>query len=158
MSKSNGKIEPINKNKALLQAKIKSMIKNGRDEIVSIDQLRGYPLGSLISYMRKNGIFKSGGFLWKMSKDYFIYLNLNTDQKFRVRMKNIDKIWVGSVYDVSNDVVSLVQTDKKKTSKPVTIGDIVIYYAKDGYDYNRYICTEKYKLMEKWYDIFGNLE
>ena len=54
------KIEPINKNKALLEAKIKSFIENGRKEIKTIDQLKKYQKGSHISYINKNGIYKSG--------------------------------------------------------------------------------------------------
>ncbi len=64
-------------------------------------------------------------------------------------------MWIGSVYDVKNDIVSLIPTTKTKTSKPVTIDGIVIYYAKDNYDYNRFVCTTKYKIMEKWYKTFG---
>lgn len=155
-NKNNVTIEPINKNKALMEAKIKQMIKNGRDEITTIDKLKKYPIGSLISYINKHGIYKSGGFLWKISDDNFIYLVLESKKKIRVRMKNVDKIWVGSVYDVKNDVVSIIPTDKLKTSKPVMIGDVPIYYAKDGYDYNRFTCTNKYKLMEKWQEVFGD--
>jgi hypothetical protein len=162
MSKNNkkknvrAKIEPINKNKALVEAKIKSMIKNGRKEITTINELKNFLIGSLISYMNKFGIYKSGGFLWKITDDNFIYLNLETNQKFRVKMKNVDKIWVGNVYDVKNDIVSLIQTTTKtKNSKPVKIGDVIVYHAKDNYDYERYICTQKYKLMKKWYETFN---
>jgi len=151
----NVKMEPINKNKALLEAKIKSLIKNGRNEITTINELKKFPIGSLISYENKYGIYKTAGFLWKVSDDYFIYLNLDTDKKTRVRIKNVNKMWAGGVYDVKNDIVSLIPTEKKKTSKPVIVGNTIIYYAKDNYDYNRFLCTSKYKLMEKWYETFG---
>jgi len=161
MSKNNKKknttvkIEPINKNKSLVEAKIKSMIKNGREEITTIDELKKFPIGSLISYMNKSGIYKSGGFIWKITDDNFIYLNLETDQKFRAQIKNVDKMWVGSVYDVKNDIVSLIQSTKNKTSFPVIINDIVVYYAKNSFDFNRYVCTQKYKLMKKWSETFN---
>lgn len=152
-------IEPINKNKALIEAKIKYMINNGRVEITSINDLKKYPIGSMVSYMTKKGIYKSGGFLLKINDhiddNYFIYVNFDKDQKIRVRMERVDKIWIGDVYKTSNDVVSLVATKKKETSKPVIIGDIVIYYANSIYDYNRYVCTNKYKLTQKWYEMFG---
>ena len=154
MSKNNI-IEPINKNKALIEAKIKLLMKNGRKQVTTIDKIKKFPIGSLISYMNKNGIFKSGGFLWKVCDDNFIYLVLDSNKKFRVRMKNVDKVWIGSVYDVENDLVSLIPTNKKKTSKPVIIGDVIVYYAKDTYDYNRFVCTNKYKMMEKWFNVFA---
>jgi hypothetical protein len=131
------------------------MKKNGREEITTIDELKNFAIGSLISYMNKSGIYKSGGVLWKIADDNFIYLNLETNQKFRAQIKNVDKMWVGSVYDVKNDIISLVPTTKKKTSRPVKINDIVVYYAKSSYDYERYKCTRKYKLMKKWYKTFN---
>jgi hypothetical protein len=154
MSK-NTKIEPINRSKALVEAKINSIKKNGRKEITTINELKKFSIGSLISYMNKSGTYKSGGFLWKIADDNFIYLNLETNQKFRVQMENVDKMWVGSVYDVKNDIVSLVKTTKKKTINPVEVGGVVVNYTKNKYDYERYICTQKYKMMKKWYEIFG---
>lgn len=132
------------------------MKNNGRKEITTVNELKKYPVGSLISYMNKFGIFKSAGFLWRVDDDNFIYLNLDTNKKFRVRFKNVDKMWVGNVYNVKDDIVSIIPSTKNKTSKPVTIGKINIYYAKDKYDYNRYLCTKKYKLMKKWYEVFGS--
>lgn len=157
MSKSNTKssIEPINKNKAVLEAKIKSMIGNGRKEITTIKEMKKYPIGSLISYMDNNNIYKSGGFLWRVKDEYFIYLNLDTDQKTRVRIKNVSKMWIGSVYEVSNDVISIVATNNNKTPRPVMVNDVVIYYGKNKGDFYRFICTAKYKLIEKWCKIFG---
>jgi len=132
-----------------------SLIEHGRKEITEQNQLKKFPIGSSISYSSKTNAFKPGGFIWKIADDNFIYLNLDTDKKFRVQMKNVDKIWVGSVYDVKNDVVSLVKTTKKKTINPVKVGGIVVNYTKNKYDYERYICTHKYKLMKKWYETFG---
>lgn len=149
------KIEPINKNKALLEAKINTFIENGRVEITTIDELKEYPIGALISYMNTSKIFKSAGVLIKIGDDYFIYLNLETDQKFKVWMANVYKMWVGKVYKVKNDLVSLIKSDKKETSNPVIIGNIPIYYAKDGYDRKRFCCTLKHKLAQKWYELFG---
>lgn len=65
------------------------MIKNGRKEITTIVELKKFIIGSLIYYMNKYNIYKSGGFLWKIDNDYFIYLNLDTNQNFRVRNKNV---------------------------------------------------------------------
>ena len=155
MSKRN-KIEPINKNKSLVKAKIKSMKKNGRKEITTTTQLKKFPVGSLISYMNKKGEFRSGGYLWKCEEDNFIYISVKTKQKIRVKVKNVEKIWVGIVYNVKNDIISITASTKEKTNKPVLIGNVPVYYAKDNYDYNRYICTDKYKIMKKWYKTFNN--
>jgi hypothetical protein len=152
---SKKKLEPINKNKALVEAKINTMIKNGRTQIKTIGQLKDFKKGSLISYMNTNKIYKSGGFVWKVNDDNFIYLNLDTGQKIRVKIENVEKMWVGSVFAVKNDIVSIVPTPNKKTTKPVMVNDVVVYYAKDSYDYNRYICTSKHKLMKKWSNIFN---
>lgn len=160
MSKKNkqnikNKIEPINKNKALLKSKIKTMIKNGRAEITSMEELSEFPPGSIISYMNTNGIYRSGGFLIKSTDDYFVYLKLDISQKIRVRVRCVDKIWIGNVHNITNDIISLVPTNKPKTSNPVKIGKNIIYYAKDKYDHNRFLCTQKYQIMIKWYNIFG---
>lgn len=148
-------LEYVN-NKALLEAKVKTMIKNGRKEITSIDELKKFPLGSMISYINKKGKFKSGGFLWKINDEYFIYLILQTNQKIRVRIKYVEKIWIGNVFTTKNDVVSLIKYSGTKTTRPVIVNNIAVYYAKDSHDYNRYICTNKYKLMKVWSDVFGD--
>jgi hypothetical protein len=38
-------------------------------------------------------------------------------------------------------------TDKELTNFPVKIGNIVVYYANDNYDRERYMNTKKYKMM-----------
>lgn len=148
-------MEPINKNKALVESKIKTMIKNGRKEITTLKELKEYPIGTLISYMNTKGVYRTAGCLIKVADTYFIYINMDTDQKWRVRINTVDRMWVGSVFETQNDLISIVPTDKEETSTPVMIGKIPIYYAKNGYDYDRYTCTKKYKYMEKWDKLFG---
>jgi hypothetical protein len=152
------KLEPINKNNALVRAKIKKMIKYGRVEITKKEELEKFPIGlTLISYMNIFGIFKSGGYLYKLADDYFIYIQSITRTKYRVRYKNVDKMWVANVKDVKNDIITLVCTNKKKTKYPVMIGNIIMYYAKDNFDKERFCCTNKYLIMKDWYDQFGHL-
>lgn len=50
---------------------------------------------------------------------------------------------------------TLFRSTKKKTINPVKVGGIIVNYTKNKYDYERYICTHKYKLMKKWYETFG---
>jgi len=97
-----------------------------------------------------------GGFLVKVNDDSLIYFKLITNKKVKVDFQNVKKIWIGNVYNVKNDIVSLIASKKQKTPFPVKVGKIPIYYASDKYDYNRYICTEKYRIMKKWYDMFGS--
>ncbi len=153
MSKKN--IEPINKNKALLIAKIKKLLKNGREEIMTTKELSKYNRGSLVSYLNMSNIFKSGGYLLKVADDNFIYYKPQDNKKYRVRFDNVKTIYVGDVYKVTNDIVSIVKTKKTKTNFPVKIAKVPIYYAKNNYDVERFKCTEKYKNMKAWYEMFG---
>jgi hypothetical protein len=151
-------VEPINKNKALVEAKIKKLLKRGRKAITTKAELQEYPKGSLVSYVNKQNIFKSGGFLMKIADDYFIYLNSDEDKKYKGRFENVQTIYVGNVYEVEDDIVSIIKTTKAKTKWPVKINDIIIYYAHNSYDKDRFMCTDKYKMIKKWYDFFGDTD
>ena len=152
------KIETINKNRSLVEAKIDFLIENGRIEITSKAELEEHPIGSLISYMNNNNIFKSCGFLTKICDDYFIYIKPDFESKFKVRYDNIKKMWVGDVYKVKQDIVSITKSSKQETKYKVIIDDIVVYYANDKSDYRRYTHTQKYKTMVKWSEFFTDPE
>lgn len=141
-------------NKDVMKMKIKKMIKNGRKEITTKEELEEYSIGSLISYINNNRIFKLGGFITKFSTEYFIYIVPDLSQKYRVRYKNIQKMWVGEPFKCTNDIVSIIKTKQKKTNYPVKIGDVVIYYAQKKYDQDRFKCTDKYEQYVKWYTYF----
>ena len=60
--------------------KIMNMIECGRKEITSFKQfeiLTGPLICSLISYVSKSDTFHLGGFIKKVTKDYFIYVTPN---------------------------------------------------------------------------------
>lgn len=141
-------------NKALFALKIDTMVENGRKEIITKKQLEKYPIGSLISYLNINNIFKPGGFIIKFKPEYFIYITPDFNTKYRVRYTVIQKMWVGSVYKTKGDFVSIVPTEKPKTKFPVIVNDIVIYYASDSFDVKRFKYTEKYKKIVSWCDFF----
>ena len=141
--------------KYVADVKITMMLENGRKEITTKEELEKYPIGSLISYMNKNNEFKQAGFIYKFSDEYFIYLASDFTTKYRVRYKNVQKMWVGDVYSVTSDLVSLVKADNKKTNFPVKINNIIVYYAKNNFDVVRFKNTGKYKNMIKWVEIFG---
>lgn len=152
------KKEPINKSKALVQVRIKKLIQNGRVEVTTKEELEKYPVGlSLISYINTRGIFRSGGYLHKFGDNYFIYIVPITGEKYRVRYEFVNKIWVGNVKDLNDDIVHLVSTDKKETDFPVKLGNTILYYAKESYDRKRFCCTNKYQIMEDWFNRYGHL-
>ncbi|QGR54398.1 hypothetical protein [Moumouvirus maliensis] len=153
--KNDTNIDPINKNKAMLSAKIESMLENGRKEIKKQKELEKYPIGSLISYFNKDGIFKVAGFIKKFGDDYFVYLSSDFEKSIRVKYQNVDKMYVGDVYKTKNDFVSIVPYAGNKTNFPVKIGDVVVYYGKNNTMARRFMHTQKYQRMEQWYKIFG---
>jgi hypothetical protein len=140
--------------KAVCAAKISIMIENGRKECTSKEELEEFSIGSLISYMNKNNVFKQGGFIIKFADEYFIYITADFTTKYRARYKNILKMWVGDVYSVQNDIVSIVKTKQKKTNLPIKVNNVIVYYAAKKFDAIRFKHTKKYQNIMKWYDYF----
>ncbi|BCS83785.1 hypothetical protein QLL95_gp0338 [Cotonvirus japonicus] len=160
MSKTNKSYKP-GVNKARIAVKISDYVENGRQEILGPNikkEIEKFPIGSLISYTNKLGEFRQGGFIVKFGDEYFIYLMPDFETKYRVKYKNVDKLWVGDVHKTKNDIVSIVKTSQKKTRFPVKFDDVLIYYAVDSYDVKRYKKTKKYENMTKWYDYFKKNE
>jgi hypothetical protein len=157
MSKSSTqKSKPVRKiEKARLDAKIINYIENGRKEITSKKQLEKYAFGSLISYMTKSDIFKPGGYITKFGDDNFIYITPDLQTKYRVRYENVKKMWVGDVYKVRNDLVTLAKTKQEPTRYKVIFNDVIIFYATSSFDAKRYQCTEKYKRLVAWNEYFN---
>lgn len=143
-------------NKSIIRTRVASLIGNGRKQITTVKELREYSIGSLISYLNNNGELKNGGFLWKITDEYFIYLAPDFVTKKRVRFKNVAKMLVGNVHSVNNDIVSIVKTDKLKTNYPVEIDEVIVYYARSEYDVKRFKNTDRYINMMKWIEFFGD--
>lgn len=176
MSKSTSSIKRNNLNKDTIRLRIKidTMIKNGRKEIIVQDpladsssndkrkilelakkQLESYPIGSLISYMNTQGIFRLGGYIKRFDNEWFVYTTTEFDKNIKVRYQYVQKMWVGNVYKCKNDVVSIVPATNKKTKFSAKIGNVVVCYARDNYVLQSYTYTHKYELMTKWYEKFG---
>ena len=153
MSKTSNK-KKRNIDKASINAKISSMIENGRKEIFTKKELEQYPIGSMISYMNVNDIFKIGGFITNFDNDFFIYITPDFSQKYRARYKNIKKMIVGDIYSTKNDLVSLVKTNQNKTNYPIVVDDIIIYYATNNFHIKRFKNTQKYQKYIQWIDYF----
>jgi hypothetical protein len=148
-------LKGVNRSKALLKAKIIRMLKNGRQEVNSLENLKTYPIGSLLSYVNKKGTFKIGGYLVQVEDETFVYELLDFSKKFRVKMSHVDAIWIGRVDKLNSDYIDLTPTNRPSTSFPVKIGDSIIYYAKNNYDVQRYCCTDKYISCTKWHEKYG---
>ena len=131
------------------------MTENGRKEITTKKQLRKYDIGSLISYINKSNVFKLGGFITKFDDEYFVYVLPDFTTKYKVKYENVKKMWVGDVYNVTNDLVSLVKSTQPATKFEVKVNDIAVYYGKDSFDARRFKCTEKYKRMVAWNEYFN---
>lgn len=157
MSKTpNTKISPTSINRTLVLAKISNLIENGRKEITTVKQLKKYPIGSMISYMNHDGVFKNGGFIIRFDEnnEYFVYITPDFTSKWRVKYKFIKKMWVGDVYETHNDWVCIHPTKNPETKYKATIGNIVVYYCKDRTMLKRFLFTHKYDKMTKWYNYF----
>jgi len=140
--------------KIFIAVKIETLLENGRKEIKTKKRLEKYPIGSLISYMNIDNVFRPGGFIIDFNDEYFVYISPDFTTKHRGRYSHITKMWVGTVYTTRNDIVSIVPTLKKKTNFPVIVNGIVIYYAKKTFDAKRFKNTDKYKRIIKWCEYF----
>jgi len=146
-------------NKAYIAVKIKGFIENGRQEVTTKKELEKYPIGSLVSYLTKDGVLRTAGFITKFMNDYFQYMKPEFGKKYRARYNLISKIFVGDVYKTHNDIVSISPPPKsKKTNFPVKINGIVVYYGQKTFDQQRFMETDKYKRIIKWVEYFENDE
>lgn len=141
--------------KARIDVKIGNYIENGRKEITTQKQLEKYAIGSLIAYMSNSDTFRIGGYITKFGDDNFIYITPDLKNKYRVKYENVKKMWVGDVYTVRNDLISLAQTKQESTKYEIVFNDIVIFYAKNSFDAKRFKCTEKYKRLVAWDEYFN---
>jgi hypothetical protein len=149
-------VEPINRDKSALASKITRIVENGRKEIKTKSEIEKYPIGSLISYMNKSGVFKTAGYIKCFGDDHFIYMSKDFGKKVKVKYENVDKMWVGDVYKTKNDIVSITPTTNKKTQYYAKIGDVVVYYAPTISMVSRHKHTVKYQRLAKWYELFGD--
>lgn len=136
-----------NKNKAVTAVKVKNLIKAGRTEINTKEQLEKFPIGSPVSYLNNNNVFRPGGFIIKFKQEYFIYVLADFKTKYRARYNNIQKMWVADTF-IRNS------KQKNKTNFPVKINNIIVYYAIDNFDVERAQNTNKFLLMKNWFEFF----
>jgi hypothetical protein len=130
------------------------MLQNGRKEITTRNEMLEYEIGSIVTYMNKKNVLKNGGFLIEINENDFVYVDIDFDKMHTVKFKNILVIWIGSVFEVVDDIVSLVPSQKPSTNFPVTIAGFTIYYAKNNYDVDRFKATSKYNIRIQWCHYF----
>lgn len=90
------KLAKINADPEKLDAVIDKMKKDGRVEINKLKELKNFPLGSLVSYITKEGLYRSGGMLKAIKPDYFV-LHGGTQQKpisFSVQFNKVKTMFV----------------------------------------------------------------
>ena len=142
------------RSKAETEVKIDNLINYGRKEIKTKSELEKFPIGSLISYTNNNNEFRIGGFIVKFASDYFIYITLDFKTKYRVKYKNIHKMWIGDVYKVNGDFISMKKTTQTPTNFKVEIDGIILYYGKAKFFADRFMKTQKFKTLIMWHDYF----
>lgn len=138
-----------------ISMKVQIFLTHGRKVITTYNELKEYKIGSIISYINKNNVLKMGGFLTKITKEYFIYVTPLYDARYRVRFANVKKMYVSDVYEAhKNDFVSLAKAPQDYTRFPAEIMGIPIFYAKSNYELNRFKSTIRYKDLIKWLEYF----
>lgn len=153
-------LEKINNNQSLIEEKIKALLDKGALEIknpkyTDIENAKEQ-LGKrlLISYILKDGKYRSGGFLTANSDYYFVLLGGQIDNKisFSIQYMNVDTIYIRKVNKKNaTKPIKPVPTLHLKTRFPVKIDDIVVYYAKDNFDRRRFMDTQKYSNMKNYH-------
>lgn len=135
-----------NNDTALIMARINTLLKNGRKKIKTKEELKTCKRGSLVSYLTNSGVYKEGGYLEKIKDNYFIITKID-DTKYKIYFDKISYMFVGSP-------IRKLNRTNIRTNYPVKIGNKTIYYAKDNFDKERFMCTDRYNLMKKWYDKY----
>lgn len=130
-----------------------TFVKHGRNEITTKKELEKYPIGSLIAYETRDGRYSKGGFLVEFFDDYFVFVMHDFSKQYKVRYKNILRMWAGDVNVVQKDIISFDNIDHK-TNFPIEIKGKVVKYATNNNTRDRFMCTTKYKIMVQWFDMF----
>ena len=145
-------LDKINADPALLQKKIKRLLQAGRAEIETREQLENFPLGSLVAYVTKEGLYRSGGFLRTIQDEYFALQGgqINNPISFPVQFKNVKAMYVGNSAVIH--FPDPVETTKKETKYPSYVGDIVVNYARDKWNRERF---EKTKKFQYWIEEYN---
>lgn len=140
-----------------LQMKIMKMKDQGRTKVEGdaeeiMKELENFPKHIHISYVTKEDMYRSGGFLRKVvnteKERYFILWVPDKKISFPVQAKNVKELWIKTVQRKVAEV-KIEPTTKAPTKFPVVVGDVTIYYAKDSWDRRRYMTTDKFKQMQE---------
>jgi hypothetical protein len=95
------------------------MLENGRIEIETRDELLNFPLKSVISYITKDGLYRSGGFFknqFKINILHYKVVVMNILLVFPVQFKNVEKMYVKN-FDQVEEVEESSDEDPKKKKK-----------------------------------------
>ena len=155
----NTELEKINSNPDLVQEKIQNLLNKGATVVenptyLALEDLKEN-LGKrlVISYILKNGSYRSGGFLTANSDYYFVILGgqITNRISFSVQYSNVKTLYVRVVNKKNaKKPIKPIATTHPKTPYGVKVGNIVVYYAKDNFDKRRFMNTQKYSNMLKY--------
>lgn len=150
-------LSKINSSKKLIKAKIRELVdEKGATEIFNPKEsdLENFNKGVLISYVTKDGKYRSGGFLTNYDDKYFVLLGgggFGPRISFSVQFKNVKAIYVRKPNKKNVDQpIKPTETTHYKTEYPVEIDGVVVYYARDNWDKRRFMNTKKYRNMLKY--------
>lgn len=132
-----------------------SFVNHGRKEVTDNfkKQAEKFKIGSLVAYETNNGRYTKGGFVTEFCQDYLVWITLDFEQSYKIRYKNVKRMWLGDVFKVESDYVAFKKPDNV-TNYEVKIGNYPVKYFKNSRARNLFLETEKYKTMVKWHDYF----
>jgi hypothetical protein len=130
-------------------------------KICTKSELKKFPLGTLLLTYTLDNLFCLNGYLHSIRTNSFVIntniFDDNDDSLIKIYFSDIDYIYANPII-IKNlthipDVMQSAQSGV--TDFPVTIDDIVVYYAYDKKDKAMYKKSLKYITMKKWHDIYG---
>ena len=154
LTKTEKEMSKIRSNKSNSKGKIANLLYNGRVELTTKEELEEYEIGTMISYMNKLKLFVNGGFVTELGSSYFCYVTLDFKRVKKVNYEDVIKMWVGDVFKMVNDWISLVPTQNSKTNYPIEVAGVVIYYSPNRYNMIRFLTTVKYTRLIQWCEYF----
>lgn len=148
-------LQKINSSKKSVAEKIQTLIDKGATKIEyprksDFDNMCGK--GNLVSYITKDGKYRSGGFIVSWNEDYFAVRGgggYGPIISFSVQYKNIKEAYIRKP-SRKNSPLEPIPTDKPKTNYPVKIDKVTVFYGKNNWEVERFKKSNKYNRMVKW--------
>lgn len=101
-------------------------------------------MGTFIICMKKRSLNKQCGFLILLSESSFTIKENENEME----------ILYEEVTNIKIKEISITMTKGKATYYPIKIGEVIVYYARNKSDMERYLLSSKYMRMAEWYNLF----